>query len=177
MRYAPPLLFSLVVAAAPLVAQSPAVTGTINVDATTIPAQSISAIAYEGTAGPLVSVLVSDKPADKKKFLELTRVGAGEPLVPGIFEGAWGSLHMEKALSGMSFTVNADGKLLTNVFLVGGPDDAFSIFGDELVVELESTSPRFTGTLRTSEPAVDVGEHTVGVDLTFDVAVSEPGEP
>ena len=136
-RFAPALV-CLVVAAAQLLAQTPPVTGTITVGATKIPATSISAIAYKGAAGPLVSVLVSDKPADKKEFL--------------------------------------DGKLLTNEFLVGGRDDAFSIFDDDLVLELKSTTPRFVGTLKTSAPAIEAGDHKVGVDLTFDVAVSEPGK-
>ncbi len=171
-----PALFCLVVAAAQLLAQALPVTGTITVGATKIPAKSISAIAYTGGLGSLVSVLVSDKPADKKEFLDRTRVGANEPLVPGIFEGAWKSLFMEKALSGLSFTVNGDGKLLTNEFLVGGQDDAFSIFDDDLVLELKSATPRLVGTLRTSAPMVEAGDHKVGVDLTFDVAVSEPGK-
>jgi hypothetical protein len=171
-----PVLVCLAVAAAQLLAQAPPVTGTITVGATKISAKSISAISYKGAAGPLVSVLVSDKPADKKEFLDRTQVGPNEPLVPGIFEGAWKSLFMEKALSGLSFTVKADGKLLTNEFLVGGRDDAFSIFDDDLVLELKSTTPRFVGTLKTSTPTIEAGDHKVGVDLTFDVAVNEPGK-
>ena len=68
--------------------------------------------------GSLVSVLVSDKTADHKEFLDRTRVGPGEPLVPGIYEGAWKSLFMEQALS-----------------------------GDDLKLDLKSKAPRFAGTV------------------------------
>jgi hypothetical protein len=127
-------------------AQAP-VSGTITVDATTVKAQAISAVAYEGTMGSLVSVLVSDKTADHKEFLDRTRVGPGEPLVPGIFEGAWKSLFMEQALS-----------------------------GDDLKLDLKSKAPRFAGTLRTAQPTIDNGAHKITIDLTFDVPVSPPGK-
>ncbi len=167
------LLFLAAMVSAP--AQAP-VSGTITVDATTVKAQAISAIAYEGTMGSLVSVLVSDKPADHKEFLDRTRVGPGEPLVPGIFEGAWKSLFMEQTFSGFSFTVNNDGRVITNELLVGGRDDAFSLSGDDLKLELKSKAPRFAGTLRTAQPTIDNGAHKITIDLTFDVPVSPPGK-
>jgi hypothetical protein len=169
-------LVLLAVLSGPLVyAQTAKVSGTIVVNATTIAPTAVSAVAYKAPNGQLISVLVSDKAADRKEFLERTKVGPGEPLVSGIFEGAWKSLHLEKALSGFVFTITSDRRIVSNEFLVGG-DDAFSISPDDLVLELTSTAPRLTGRIRTKEPTVDLGSQKVGLDLTFDVPVGEPGK-
>jgi hypothetical protein len=117
----------------------------------------------------------SDKPADAKKFAEATRVGAGEPAVPAIFEGAWKGLHFEKAFSGLSFTIDSN-KVISNEFLVGGRNNVFSIASDDLVVEITSTSPRLVGKLRTKQSPVDVGSHKVSVDASFDTAVGQAGK-
>jgi hypothetical protein len=96
--------------------------------------------------------------------------------VPGIFEGAWKSLFMEQAFSGFSFAVNNDGRVITNELLVGGRDDAFSLSGDDLRLQLKWEAGRFAGTLRTAQPTIDNGAHKIAIDLTFDVAVSSLGE-
>jgi hypothetical protein len=167
--------FSLVVSAAVVHAQPAKVTGTIFVDAKKITPQAVSAVGYKAPNGQLISVLVSDKAADRKEFLERTRTGPGEPLVSGIFEGAWKGLHLEKALSGFVFTINTDRRIMSNEFLIGG-DEAFSIFDDDLVLELKSTAPRLTGRIRTKDPVLEAGGHKFGLDVTFDVPVGEPGK-
>ena len=175
-RWISSALLGLSLSSAALVhAQAAKVTGTIVVDATKITPEAVSAVGYKAPNGQLISVLISDKAADRKAFLEATKVGPGEALVSGIFEGAWKSLHMEKALSGFVFTINSDRRLMTNEFLVGG-DNAFSIFDEDLVMELTSTTPRLAGRIRTKEPTLDVGTHKIQLDVTFDVPVGEPGK-
>ena len=156
--------------------QAATVTGAISVGKVKVAPKFASAVGYTAPNGRLVSVLVSDKPADRKEFLQLTKVGANEPLVAGIFEGAWKSLFFERKLSGFVFSVNADRKILSNEFLVGGKDDAFSIADDDLVLEVTSTAPRFAGRIRTKEPILSLGTQKVGLDVTFDVPVGEPGK-
>jgi hypothetical protein len=175
--FAPAILFLSMVSTAALVSsQAATVSGTITVGSTKVVPKSASAVGYTAPNGRLVSVLVSDKPADRKEFLELTKVGANEPLVAGIIEGAWKSLHFDQKLSGFLFTIDADRKILSNEFLVGGKDDAFSIPADDLLLELTSTAPRLAGRIRTKEPILSLGSQQVGLDVTFDVAVGEPGK-
>ena len=51
------------------------------------------------------------------------------------------------------------------------------IGSDEYVLDLKSTSPRLVGSIKTKKPMVDIGGgRTVGVDATFDVAVSAAGK-
>jgi hypothetical protein len=152
-------------------AQAARVSGTIAVGTTKVAPQAVSAISYKAPNGQLTSVLVSDKAADRKEFLELTRVGPGEPLVSAIFEGAWKSLHFDKALSGFSFTVNSERRLLSNEFLVGGQDTVFSIPDDDLVLELTALGARATGRIRTKEAVLDLASQKVSLDVTFDVPV------
>ena len=152
-------------------AQPPAASGTVTVDAAKVAVTTAAAVSYPGAGGQLVSVLLSDKPANAKSFAEDTRIGAGERYVPGIFEGAWKSQHLSKALSGVTFTIGPAGQLMTNEFLVG---NAFSIDTADLVLEVKTTTPRLTGRIRTRQPVVDVGTK-VGLDATFDVAVGTPG--
>ena len=170
------LITSIALAAALVSAQASKVSGTITVDAKKIPAQAVSAVGYKAPNGQLISVLVSDKPANHKEFLELTRVGAGEPLVAATFEGAWKSMHFENALSGFVFTVTADRRLMTNEFLVGGNGNTFSIPNDDLVLELTSTTPRLTGRIRTTQPILEMAGQKMGLDVTFDVPVGAPGK-
>ena len=170
------MLVSAVLSAALGSSQAPTVTGTIVVGSTKVAPKSAVAVGYTAPNGRMISVLVSDKPADRKEFAELTKVGANEPLVAGIIEGAWKSMFFERKFSGFVFTVNADRKILSNEFLVGGKDDAFSIPDDDLVLELTSTSPRVAGRIRTKEPVLSLGTQKVGLDVTFDVAVGEPGK-
>jgi hypothetical protein len=61
---------------------------------------------------------------------------------------------------------------MTDEFLIGGQDNAFSIGTDEFVVVIKSMSPRLVGTIKTKTPLVDVGGgRKVGLDGTFDLAV------
>jgi len=92
-------------------AQADMVQGAATVGAAKIALTSGMAVGYTTATGPVISVLLSDKPADRQAFAADTKTGAGEPLVPGIFEGAWKSQHIGKKLSGFAFTV--DGK--TNI--------------------------------------------------------------
>jgi hypothetical protein len=167
---------SLLVAAT-LAAQAPApATGSIAVDKTTVALRSASAVACPGATGRFVSVLLSDKAADPKTFAEYTRIGAGERYVPGTFEGAWAAMHMEKGFSGFTFSVDANNQILTNQILVGGQQNMFSLSPDDLVLEVKSTSPRFSGRVRGKEAVLDLGEHKVSLDATFDVPAGEAGK-
>lgn len=149
--------------------------GTVAVGNTKVAIAHGAAVGYKAPNGQLISVLLSDKPADAKQFAADTRIGAGESHVAGIFEGAWKSQHFAKRLSGFVFTIGPKGAVLSEEFLVGGRNNTFSIGNDEYVVELKSTAPRLVGSIKTKKPAVDVGGgRTVGVDATFDLAVVAP---
>lgn len=145
--------------------------GTVTVGATKVAITSGMAIGYKATNGQLVSVLLSDKPADVKQFATDTKTGPGEPLVSGIFEGAWKSQHMGKKLSGFMFTIGPKGNVMGEEFLVGGRNNTFSIGSDEYVIDVKSTSPRLVGTIKTKTPIVDAGSRKAGLDASFDIAV------
>jgi hypothetical protein len=74
--------------------------------------------------GELVSVVLSDQPVDANEFASDTRTAAGEPLVAGLFEGAWKSQHIARKLSGVTFTIGPRG-LMSEEFLVGGRPCAY----------------------------------------------------
>ena len=168
------LTFAIAHVAADVTAQAAKAAGKVTVDKTSVTIASVSAIGYKSAMGQMVSVLLSDKPADEKSFAADTR-GAAPDFVPGIFSGAWKSQHAAKRFSGLTFTVNSDGKIVDEEILVGGKDDMFSIGSDEYVIELTSKSPRFAGRIRTKTPVVDVGRK-VGIDVTFDAPVSAPAK-
>lgn len=157
-----------------LAGQTPA-TGKLTVDKTEVTFKSAAAVSYPGGSGRFVSVLLSDKTANAKTFAEYTRIGAGERYVPGIFEGAWAAMHMEKDFAGFTFTIDTNNRVLTNQILLGGKDGMFSLSSDDLVVEVTSVSPRLTGRIRSKEAILDLGEYKVSLDATFDVAVAEAG--
>ena len=149
--------------------------GTVTVGKTKVTIASGMAVGYKAPNGQLISVLLSDKPANAKEFATDTRIGAGESYVAGIFEGAWKSQHVGNKLSGFMFTVGPKGTVMTEEFLVGGRNNTFSIGSDEYVLDLKSTSPRLVGSIKTKKPSIDVGGgRTVGVDATFDLAVGAP---
>jgi hypothetical protein len=152
-------------------AQADVVQGTATVGTTKIALTNGMAVSYTAADGPLTSVLLSDKPADRQEFAADTKIGAGESLVPGLFEGAWKSQHISKKLSGFTFTVAAGKQLVGDEFLVGGRNNTFSLSGDEYVIEVKSTSPRLVGRIRTKTPIVDTGSTKAGLDATFDLAV------
>ena len=160
-------------AATSLSVQAPAsVTGTLTVDKTKVALKTGSAVSYPGGTGRFVSVLLSDKAGDAKTFAEYTRIGAGERYVPGTFEGAWASMHAEKGFTGFSFSVDAKQQIVNNQILVGGQDGVFTLASDDLVIEVKSVSPRFSGRIRSKDPVLDLGAHKVSLDATFDVAVT-----
>jgi hypothetical protein len=128
-------------------------------------------VSYSAPNGQLISVLLSDRPADRKEFAADTRTGPGEPLVAGLFEGAWKSQHITKKLSGFTFSFGAKANIISEEFLVGGRNNTFSLGSDEYVIEVKSTSPRLVGRIRTKTPIVDAGSRNAGLDATFDLAV------
>jgi hypothetical protein len=155
------------------------VSGTLVVNGTTVPVQHITAVTYDTPSpGRLISVLVSDKPADPKAFQEYTRIGPGEKVVAGIVTGAWVAMHAEdKALSGFSFTLDKENRVILDDVLVGqSRDDNFGILDDYLVVDVTSRTPRLIGRIRTKEPLLELNTEKVGLDLTFDVPVAELGK-
>jgi hypothetical protein len=89
--------------------------------------------------------------------------------VPGLFEGAWKSLHMEKALEGVAITFGPDGKVMMLAVLVGGQDKMFDMMGSDFVAEVKSAGPRLVGKVRTATDPVDTGAQKVGLQATFDV--------
>ncbi len=152
--------------------QAPKAQGTVTVGSTKVAITTGMAVGYTAPNGQLVSVLLSDKPADARAFGADTKIGAGERYVSGVFEGAWKSQHGAKKLSGFMFTIGPKGKLMGEEFLVGGQNNTFSIGSDEYVIDIKSTSPRLVGTIKTKTPVVDVGGgRKVGLDGTFDVVV------
>ena len=162
----------LVAVSLSLPAQSDTVQGTVTAGTTKVALTAGMAVAYKASNGQLISVVLSDKPADAKAFAEDTKTGPGEPLVPGTFEGAWKSQHIGKKLSGVTFTIGPNG-LLSEEFLVGGRNNTFSISDDNYVLEVKSRSPRLVGTIKTKTPTVDLGGgRTAGLNATFDLAVA-----
>jgi hypothetical protein len=152
-------------------AQADSVQGTVTVGATKVALTSGIAVGYTAPNGQLISVLLSDKPADHKAFAADTKTGPGEPLVAGLFEGAWKSQHFGKKLSGFTFSLSGKTNIISDEFLIGGKNNTFSLGTDEYVIELKSTSPRLVGRIRTKTPIVDAGSTKAGLDATFDLAV------
>ena len=162
----------LLAATLSVLAQGDKVQGTATVGTTKVTLTNGMAVAYKAANGPLISVVLSDKPVDAKEFAADTTTGPGEPLVAGVFEGAWKSQHIGKKLSGVTFTIGPNG-VMSDEFLVGGRNNTFSIGTDEYLLELKSRTPRLTGTLKTKTPAIDLGGgRTAGLNATFDLAVA-----
>lgn len=154
-------------------AQTNNVQGTVTVNASKITLTSGMAVSYISSLGPLISLVLSDKPADAAEFATDTKIGAGETLVPGIFEGAWKSQHIGKKLSGFTFTFNTKtNSIVGEEFLVGGRNNTFSIGSEQYTLEVKSTSPRLVGHIRTTTPVYDAGSIKAGIDATFDLAVA-----
>ena len=155
-----------------LPAQGDKVKGTATMGKTKVTLAHGMAVGYKAPNGQLISVVLSDKPVDAKEFAGDTRTGPGEPLVLGLFEGAWKSQFMAKKFSGFTFTIGPD-RMMSETFLIGSRDDAFSIGDQEYVLDVRSRTPRLVGTIKTKTPAVDLGSgRTAGLDATFDLAVT-----
>lgn len=152
-------------------ARADTVQGTATVGTTKIVLASGMAVSYTAPNGPLISVLLSDSPADRQAFAADTKTGSGEPLVAGLFEGAWKSQHISRKLSGFTFSIGAEPNVISDEFLVGGRNNTFSLGTSEYVIEVKSTSPRLVGRIRTRTPIVDTGSTKAGLDATFDLAV------
>lgn len=156
-----------------LPAQGDTVQGIATVGTTKVALRHGMAVAYKAPNGPLISVVLSDEPAEAKAFDRDTRVGAGEPLVPGLFEGAWKAQHLARKLSGVAFTIGPDG-LVSDEFLVGGRNKTFSLGAGAYALTVSSRTPRLAGTIKTKAPAVDAGDdRSAGLDALFDLAVAE----
>jgi hypothetical protein len=162
---------ALVAATLVLSAQANTVKGTVTVGTTKVTLSSAMAVGFKAPNGQLISVVLSDKPVDAKEFATDTKTGPGEPLMSGLFEGAWKSQHIGKKLSGFVFTLGPNG-LMGEEFLVGGRNNTFSIGNDEYVVDIKSRSPRLVGSIKTKSPIVDAGSTKAGLDATFDIAVT-----
>ena len=153
-------------------AQGDKVQGTATVGTTKVMLTNGMAVAYKAPNGQLISVVLSDKPVDAKEFAADTRTGPGEPLVLGLFQGAWKSQHIGKKISGFTFTIGPNG-VMDEEFLVGGRNNTFSIGSDEYVLDVKTRTPRLTGTLKTKTPAIDLGGgRSAGLDAAFDLAVA-----
>jgi len=162
---------ALVAATLPVPAQGDKVQGTATVGKTKVVLAHGMAVAFKAPNGQLISAVLSDKPVDAQEFATDTRTNPGEPLVSGLFEGAWKSQHIGKKFSGFTFTIGPSG-MMGEEFLVGGRNNTFSI-GDEYVLDVKSRAPRLVGTIKTKTPVVDLGAgRTAGLDASFDLAVT-----
>jgi hypothetical protein len=74
-----------------LPAQGDTVQGIATVGTTRVALRYRMAVGSKAPNGSLISAVLSDKPLDTKAFAEDTKIGPGEPLVAGLFEGAWKS--------------------------------------------------------------------------------------
>ena len=161
-----------VAAALSLQAQGDTVQGIVTVGKEKITLSDGMAVAYKAPNGALISVVLADKPIDRKAFAEDTKTGAGEALVSGLFSGAWKSQHIAKKFSGFTFTIGPNG-LMDEELLVGGRNNTFSLGDDNYVLTVKSRSPRLVGTIKTKAPAIDPGNgKSAGVDAMFDLAVT-----
>jgi hypothetical protein len=166
------LAFAATALAAPPEPARGTVTGTLTIDGKKIPLKHAAAYTYDSTMAPgkkNVSLLLSDRPVAEKAFKENFVWRSGEPLVPGLFEGAWKSLHMEKALDGVAITFGPEGKVMMLSVLVGGQEKMFDMMGSDFGAELKSTGPRLVGKVRTTTDPVDTGSQKVGLQASFDV--------
>ena len=153
-------------------AQGDTVQGIATVGTTKVGLSAGMAVGYTSATGALISVVLADKPVDTKAFAEDTRTGSGEPLFPGLFEGAWKAQHFAKKIAGFTFTVGPDG-VFSEEFLLGGRNNTFSLASDQYVLSVKSRSPRLVGTIKTKAPAVDIGNgKSAGLDAMFDLAVA-----
>ena len=158
--------------------QSGTASGTMTVNGKTLPIKHAMAVTYDTpNLGRVVSVLLSDKPADPKTFQEYTRIGPGERYVPGLITGAWMTMHVDdKAFSGFHFTIDEKGRVMLGEVLIGPGDNNFSVMDEALAFEQKVKGPRLAGRIHTKEPVADLGSEKLGLDLTFDAPVVAVGK-
>jgi len=148
------------------------VTGVLTLDGKKIALKHAAAYTYDSTMAPGkkgASLLLSDRPVTEKGFKENFIWGPGEPVVPGLIEGAWKSLHASGALQGVAFMLGPDGKMISAVILVGGQEEMFDLMGSDLAAEVKSVAPRLVGTVRTATDPHDAGAYKVALQASFDV--------
>jgi hypothetical protein len=174
------VLFALVVfgaaqspAASAPASPAPGVTGVLKVDGKTIPLKHVAAYSYDSLepGKKNVSLLLSDRPVSAKAWQENFVWRPGEPLVPGLFDGAWKSLHMEGALQGVSVTLKPDKTVMLASILVGGQDKMFDLMGSDLVAEIKSAAPRLVGSIRAASDPFDAGGHKLTLQVSVDAPV------
>jgi len=166
------MLIGTVLAGEAMVTSAAGTAGTLTVNGKKTSLTTSTAFSYASTMEPgrNISVLISDKAPQNKVFRERMIIGPGEKLVPGLFEGAWKSMHFEKAFEGLSVTFGPDKRLLTNEVLVGGLNKTFGLSSYDLTLDLKEFGPRISGSIRTSSP-VEAGGLTCAFDVTFDAVV------
>jgi hypothetical protein len=148
------------------------VSGTLTLDGKKIALKHGAAYTYDSTVTPgkkNVSILLSDKPLSEKSFQENFVWRPGEPVVPGLLDGAWKSIHMEGGLQGIALSFYPDQKPMGAAILVGGQDKMFDVMGSDLAAELKSIAPRVVGKIRTATSPMDTGEHKMSLEASFDV--------
>jgi hypothetical protein len=165
------LLAGAALAAATLCPAAPAdkVQGTVTVGPKKVTLSTGMAVVYGPPSDQRLSVFLSDKPVDLKEFAENTRIGAGEQLTPGLFDGAWAAQHLAGKLSGFSFTIGPNGLMLEQ-FVLGGRNNLFGIGNDNYVLDVKSKSPRLVGTIKTKS-VIDV-YGGAAMEASFDLAVT-----
>lgn len=151
------------------------VMGVLTLNGKKIELKHAAAYTYDSTMAPgkkNASLLLSDRPVNEKAFKENFIWGPGEPVIPGLFEGAWKSLHVSGALQGVAITLGPEGKVMSIAILVGGEDKVFDVMGSDLVAEVKSVAPRLVGKIRTASDPLDLGAQKLSLQASFDVPVT-----
>lgn len=151
------------------------VTGVLTLNGKKIALKHAAAYTYDSTMAPgkkNASLLLSDRPVNEKAFKENFIWAPGEPLVPGLFEGAWKSIHMSGALQGVAITLGPEGKAMTVAILVGGQDKMFDVMGSDVVAEVKSVAPRLVGKIRTASDPLEAGDYKLSLQASFDAPVT-----
>ena len=152
------------------------VAGNVAVGKTTIALKHGRAYAFDSVtaAGKNIALVLADRPINERPLRDQLKIFEGTRIVPGAFTGAWAGMFMEKQLQGISFVWSPDKTLMLNDFYAAGQDSQFGMPDDSFVVTLKELSDkRVSGTIKTVKPRLEVGSDnlSVGVDVTFDVAV------
>lgn len=149
--------------------------GTLRVNGKSVALAKVVAYSYPSfdPAKRNISMLLSDRLPDEKVFHARLLRGPGEVLVPGLVEGAWLSMHIEKALQGFCITFGPDRTAMSNQCLVGGRNQTFTLSSYDLTIELSKFDERITGRIRTAPEQLELPGYKVGLDVSFDSPVME----